>query len=93
MELRSSEVELLRSATEPRVRLELWSSFELCRLDMEPALCKLEVDPRRSETEPRFKLVLEALRSEVDPLRSELDPLRSNKLLDRSAPRAHLLFW
>ena len=60
---------------------------------MEPALCKLEVDPRRSETEPRFRLELEALRSEVDPLRSELEPLRSKRLLERRTPRAPLLFW
>jgi len=95
VELRSSEVELRRSATDPRlVRLELLgSSLELwCKLDMEPALCKFEVEPRRSETEPLFRLELDALRSEVDPLRSELDPLRSKRLLDRSTPRAPLLF-
>ena len=94
VELRSSEVELRRSAIEPRPfkLLELWSSLEVCRFDMDPALCKLEVDPRRSETEPLLRLELEALRSEVDPLRSELEPLRSNRLLDRSTPRAPLLF-
>jgi len=59
---------------------------------MEPALCKLEVELRRSDTEPLFRLELEALRSEVDPLRSEVEPLRSKRLLDRSTPRAPLLF-
>ena len=92
MELRSSEVELLKSETELRVGLELASSFELCKFDMELALCRLDVEPLRSETEP-LKLLLEALRSEFEALKSELEPLRSKRLLDLSTPRAPLLFW